>query len=132
MRYRMLQHQRMEAALGAQQGDDLDFYRHAVDAQIRRLIGGLPSMNDEIANFDPQPERDGVQLTDLDPASGGFFERRDYAPADHSLKGSSGNVPSQQTQSDRTEEAEQSEQLPPSAALGRSGLTQGVWSPPPA
>jgi len=83
-------------------------------------------MNDEIANFHPQSERDGVQLTDLDPAAGNFFEGRDYAPVNHSLKGSSGDVPGQQTQNDSTEKDEQSKQLPPGASLGRSGLTQGV------
>src|SRR6267378_2121873 len=114
----------MKADLGAEQRDDFDFCRHAVHTQIRRLIQGLPSVNDEIANVHPQAERDGVQLTDLDAAAGGFFESRDYTPTDQSLKGSGGNVPTQQTESDSTEKAEQSEQLPPGTALGRSWLTQ--------
>jgi hypothetical protein len=61
-----------------------------------------------------------VQLTDLHPAAGSSFERRDYAPPDDSLKGSGGDVPGQQTQSDRTEKAEKTEQPPPIAALDRS------------
>jgi hypothetical protein len=83
-------------------------------------------MNDEIANFHPQAEGDGVQLTDLDPPAGNFFERSDYAPADHSLKGCRGDVPAQQTQNNSTEKNKQSKQLPPGAALGGSWLTQGV------
>jgi hypothetical protein len=65
-------------------------------------------MNDEIANFHPQAEGDGVQLTDLDPPAGNFFERSDYAPADHSLKGCRSHVPAQQTQNNSTEKDKQS------------------------
>src|SRR5258708_36786570 len=107
----------MEADLGAEQRDDLDFYGHAVHPQIRRLIGGLPSMNDEIANFHPQAEGDGVQLTDLDPPASNFFERSDYAPADHSLKGCRGVVPAQQPTSNSPKKDKQSKARPPVAAL---------------
>jgi hypothetical protein len=108
VRHGMFQHQGMEADLGAEQRDDLDFYCDAINAQIGRLIGGFASMNDEIANVYSQPEGDGVQLADFDPAAGRFFERGDYAPPDQPLKGSGGEVPGKQTQNDNAEKDEQS------------------------
>src|SRR5882724_7527792 len=118
--YGMLQYERMQPDLRAKNRNDFDFCLEAVDAQIRGLIGGLSSVNDQIANVYPQPERYGMQLTDLDAAARDFLERRDDATADCLLKGIGGDIPAQQAQDNDTDDTEQPEELPPTAAPDRS------------
>src|SRR5713101_8499911 len=116
----------MQPDLGAKEGDDFDFCLQAVHAQIRDLIGSFPPVNDQIANIYSQPERYGMQLTDLDAAARDLLERRDDPTEDCLLKGIGGYIPAQQAQGNDTEDTEQPKQLPPTAAPGRGRLIQRV------
>ena len=123
---RMLQHQRMQSNGGAEERNDFNFRLQAVDSQKWNLVRSFAAMNGQVAGVHAEAERDGVQFAKLDAAARHFLQRRDHSAANHLLKGIGRDVPAEQTESDKTENAKPQKEFPQDApAHGRNRL--GRW-----
>src|SRR5271167_876051 len=67
---RMIEDDRVEAELGAQERDDFYLREQAVNVNQRRVGRGFFPMHGDVAHFDLEVKRDNVEAADLGVATG--------------------------------------------------------------
>ena len=101
--YRMVEQQRVQADIGAEQRNDLELSLHAVNAEKWRFAGSFTAVDGEVAALDAQAKRDGVQFAEFDSASSSFLKLGDQSAAHALLERVRAHIPPEQRERDRAE-----------------------------